>query len=268
MPIHYRNFPVNEPFIFDSIGCLWSQDRVLRPKGFPLYHYLQTERGRGIVKVQGTEYVLNEGEGLLISPFLHHSYAKDTDEWLTAFATFTGTLEGSIEKLVGNRPVVFIEKEQGALIGALIEEIMEDWEVLSADTHALSLKCYCLLLHFTRSRHTRALADEPLYVRYVAPVIKEIETRYNTELTVQGLSSMVYITPQYLSRLFRRFLGCSVYEYLTTLRINKAREFLVSSPRMEVQQIAGETGFSDTSHFIAMFKKTTGVTPLEFRRLN
>ena len=179
MPIHYRNFPVNEPFIFDSIGCLWSQDRVLRPKGFPLYHYLQTERGRGIVKVQGTEYVLNEGEGLLISPFLHHSYAKDTDEWLTAFATFTGTLEGSIEKLVGNRPVVFIEKEQGALIGALIEEIMEDWEVLSADTHALSLKCYCLLLHFTRSRHTRALADEPLYVRYVAPVIKKNRSEKN-----------------------------------------------------------------------------------------
>ena len=49
---------------------------------------------------------------------------------------------------------------------------------------------------------------------------------------------------------------------------DKARELLVSNPRMEVQQIAAETGFSDASHFIAMFKKITGVTPLEFRRLN
>ncbi len=112
------------------------------------------------------------------------------------------------------------------------------------------------------------MTDEPLYLRYVAPVIKEIETRYDTELTVQELSAGVYVTPQYLSRLFRRFLGCSAYEYLTTFRINKARELLVSAPRMEVQQIAGETGFSDASHFIAMFKKITGVTPLEFRRLN
>lgn len=268
MPIHYRNSPVGEPFLFDSIGCCWRQDRVLRPKGFPLYHYLQTERGRGTVKVQGTQYVLNENEGLLISPFLHHSYARDTEEWLTAFATFTGTIHSSIDKMVGNKPVIFIEKEQGAIIDALIRDIIDNWEILSADTRALSLKCYDLLMHFTSSRHTRALTDEPLYLRYVAPVIKEIETCYNTEITVQELSGRVYVTPQYLSRLFRRFLGCSVYEYLTTFRINKAREFLVSNPRMEVQQIAGETGFSDASHFIAMFKKITGVTPLEFRRLN
>lgn len=268
MPIHYRNSPVNEPFLFDSIGCHWSQDRVLRPKGFPLYHYLQTEEGCGTVRVLGKEYVLNVGEGILISPYLHHSYARDTEEWLTAFATFTGTIDSSIDKMVGNKPVIFIEKEQGAMIGALINEIMEDWELLSADTRAHSLRCYSLLMHFTSSRHALLLTDEPLYLRYVAPVIKEIETRYNTELTVHELSGRVYITPQYLSRLFRRFLGCSAYEYLTTFRINKAREFLVSNPHMEVQQIAGETGFSDASHFIAMFKKVTGVTPLEFRRLN
>ena len=216
MAIHYRNFPVIEPFIFDSIGCCWSQDRVLRPKGFPLYHYLQTEQGCGTVKVQGTEYVLNENEGLLISPYLHHSYERNTEEWLTAFATFTGTIHSSIDKMVGNKPIIFIEKEQGAMISALINEIMENWDLLSADTRALSLKCYDLLMHFTNSRHPRPLTDEPLYLRYVAPIIKEIETHYNSELTVSDLSGRVYVTPQYLSRLFRRFLGCSVYEYLTT----------------------------------------------------
>lgn len=268
MSIHYRNSPVNEPFIFDSIGCCWSQDRVVRPKGFPLYHYLQTEKGRGTVKVQGTEYILNEGEGILIAPFLHHSYTKNTEEWLTAFATFTGTINSSIDKLVGSRPVIFIEKEQGALIAELIRDAAKNWDALSADPLSLSLRCYCLLMHVTNSRHTRALTDEPLYLRYVAPVIREIETNFASELTVQELSGRVYVTPQYLSRLFRRFLGCSAYEYLTTFRINKAREFLVSRPDMEVQQIAGETGFSDTSHFIAMFKKITGLTPLEFRKLN
>lgn len=268
MPIHYRSSPVSEPFLFDSIGCRWHQDRVVRPKGYPLYHYLQTEQGRGTVRAQGAEYILNEGEGILISPFLRHSYANDTKEWLTTFATFTGTIAGSIDKMIGNRPIVLIEKEQGLQIAGLISDIMQHWDTLSSDSHMLSLRCYDLLMHFTNNAHTRALADEPLYLRYVAPVIKVIETHFSTELTVQELSGRVYVTPQYLSRLFRRFLGCSVYEYLTLYRINKAREFLVLNPRMEVQQIARETGFADTSHFIAMFKKTTGVTPLEFRRLN
>ena len=48
----------------------------------------------------------------------------------------------------------------------------------------------------------------------------------------------------------------------------KAKEYLMLHQRMEVQEIAGKTGFLDTSHFIAMFRKQTGVTPLEFRRIN
>ena len=269
MPIHFRNSPVNEPFILDSIGNHWSQDRVLRPKGYPLYHYLHTEKGQGIVDAQGKTYTLNEGEGILLAPCLHHTYTKTSEEWLTSFATFTGTIDSSIAKIMGNRQVIFLEKEQGVQISALINSIMDDWDMLSCDSRALSIRCYCLLMYFADSIHTHALAKEPLYLRYVEPVIKEIETHFNSsELTAADLSAQVYISPQYLSRLFRRFLGCSVYEYLTSYRINRAREFLVSNPRMEVQQIAGLTGFSDASHFTAMFKKATGVTPLEFRRLN
>ena len=50
--------------------------------------------------------------------------------------------------------------------------------------------------------------------------------------------------------------------------MNKAKEFLLTFPHAEVQEIAGKSGFTDSSHFIAMFKKTTGMTPLEFRKLN
>ena len=46
------------------------------------------------------------------------------------------------------------------------------------------------------------------------------------------------------------------------------KELLITDVRLEVQEIARMTGFSDTSHFIAVFKKIAGVTPLEFRKLN
>lgn len=269
MPIHFRNSPVNEPFLFDSIGNHWSQDRVLRPKGYPLYHYLHTEEGQGILEAPGKTYTLNRGEGILIAPGLHHAYMKTSEEWITAFATFTGTISSSISKIIGNRQAIFVEKEQGLRISSLIDSIMDDWDALSSDSHLLSIRCYCLLMNFTDNAHNRALAQEPLYLRYVEPVIREIETHYDTsELTARSLSEKVFVTPQYLSRLFRRFLGCSVYEYLTSYRINRAKELLVSSPRAEVQQIARQTGFGDPSHFIAMFRKATGTTPLEFRKLN
>lgn len=47
MPIYFRNAPVREPFIYDSIGNHWLQDATSRPNGYPFYHYLQTESGCG-----------------------------------------------------------------------------------------------------------------------------------------------------------------------------------------------------------------------------
>ena len=135
--------------------------------------------------------------------------------------------------------------------------------MLSTDTYAQSIYCYRVLMNFTDSALNQTLSDDPLYLRYVEPVIKEIESHYDTELTVQELSRIVYVTPQYLSRLFGRFLGCSVYEYLTSCRINHARELLIMYPHLKVQQIARQSGYSDVSHFIAMFRKATGITPLE-----
>lgn len=268
MPIYYRNTPLCEPFTFDSIGNHWSQERLSRPKGFPLYHYLQTEKGCGSILIQGQRYLLNEGEGILIAPFIGHSYSGITEEWITLFATFTGTVESSIAKLIGNRPLILIDKKQGTQISALISETVKKYECSPTDAKSLSVDCYRLLMNFVDGVYTRELTDDPLYQRYVAPVIEEIDTNYNTELTVRELSMCVYITPQYLSRLFHRFLGCSVSEYLITFRINKAKELLLTNPHWKVQEIAQKVGFPDSSHFIAIFKKTTGFTPFQFRKLN
>ena len=268
MSIHFRNTPVSEPFIFDSIGSNYNQMKMVRPKGYPLYHYIQTESGTGEFEIQGKRYLLNPGEGILMAPYTRHSYWSITPEWNTCFATFTGTIESSIPKLLGNRQLIFIEKEQGIRIGAMISDIAKKYETMPLDTKTLSIDCYRLLMHFVDGVYTSELTEDPLYQRYVAPVIKEIETNFAAGITVQELSRRVYISPQYLSRLFGRFLGCSSYEYLTSDRINKAKEFLLTYPRMEVQEIAHRVGFPDSSHFIAMFKKITGMTPLEFRRMN
>lgn len=268
MPIYFRNTPINEPFIFDSIGNHWEQDRVVRPEGYPLYHYLQTESGRGRIEIQGKTYLLEEGEGVLIAPFVSHSYGALTEQWTTIFVTITGSLESSIGKLLGDRPVIFIPAEQGRMLQEQIDRTVQKYENPPVDTKQLSVDCYGFLMNFVDGVHGKEREKDPLYQKYVAPVVKEIETNFGERLTADELSRKVYVTPQYLSRLFRRFLGCPVYEYLTTYRITKAKELLLNAPRLEVGYIAHQTGFEDASHFIAIFRKRTGMTPLEFRGLH
>ncbi|MDO4299097.1 MAG: AraC family transcriptional regulator [Lachnospiraceae bacterium] len=267
MPIYFRSTPAKEPFVFESIGNHWPQERVARPDGYPLYHYLQTESGQGRFEIQGKSYTLREGQGILIAPFVSHSYANESREWYTSFATISGSLAGSIGGLLNHRPLILTDREQGTAISRIISESIRQFEHTPPDTNQLSVCCYRFLMHFAGGAAAGNFSDAPLYQMYVAPVIKEIETSFHSRLTVQDLSRKVYVTPQYLSRLFGRFLGCSTYEYLTIYRLNKAKELLISHPHLDIQDIAGLVGFDNPSHFIAMFKKHAGITPLEFRTL-
>lgn len=268
MPILFRSHPVTEPFTFESIGRDWKQDRVSRPSGYPFYHYLQTEKGTGTVNTYAGTFSLHENEGLLIAPFLKHSYEPLSGSWFTKFATFTGTAERSIPSITGNRQVIFVNSEQGVRISDTLDSCVDLYTSHPVDRRELSIHCYSLLIDIADSNSGNSLAYEPLYCRYVLPVIKEIEMNYASILTVDSLSQKVFITPQYLTRLFRRYLSCSTYEYLTSFRISKAKEILITEPRLDIQTVAHLTGFSDASHFISVFHKIVGITPLEFRKMN
>ncbi len=265
MTIYFRNTPLREPFTFESVGNHWDQEEVKRPSGYPLYHYLQTETGSGEIIIQGKTYLLGEGQGVLIAPGIRHSYRRREKEWLTCFATFAGVMENGISIFTGKRKLIFVEKTTGAVIARQLDAVLAKFETPPVDARELSVDCYRLLMNFMDNIYAGDMAEEETYRKYVAPAIQKIETEFDADLTVQELAASVYITPQYLSRLFLRFFGCSTIEYLVSHRINTAKRYLLSKPKMEIQEIARQVGFGSASHFIAMFKKKTGVTPLEFR---
>lgn len=268
MTVIFRSVPVNVPFTFESIGTDWEQPLVIRPKGYPYYHYLQTEKGCGRIETSLGSFMLNENEGLLLAPGIQHSYHKESTVWFTKFASFTGTLENSIAGIVGSRSVIRIDRDRGLKIAEMIEQCADLCTAIPYKKELLSVRCYQMLLEFAGGTHARSLTDDPVYQCYVAPIIKEIEKKYPEPLTVSSLSSMVFISPQYLSRLFRKYLNCSTLEYLIAFRISKAKELLITEPQTEIQTIAHRTGFADASHFIATFRRITNITPTEFRRQN
>ncbi len=267
MPIYFELSSGELPLAIDSIGNHWRQESVRRPKGFPHYHWLQTEKGTGEVLIEGKKLVLTEGIGVLIAPFVPHSYYQVSD-WETAFVTFVGKLEADIDKIVGPERYISATDNAGFSYREWIERIISGHEARQNEPVRLSADCYDFLVNIGSRKDYPGGLEQPLYQRYVLPVIKEIETKHQQDIQVQALADTVYISPQYLSRLFKRFVGCSTSTYLTNYRMIKAKELLVSHPNLEVQQISFRVGYHDASHFTAMFKNTTGYTPLEFRRLH
>lgn len=91
-----------------------------------------------------------------------------------------------------------------------------------------------------------------------------IEANYAKNITLEDVSMEVNISSYYLSRVFKEGTGENFIDYLTKLRIEKAKE-LLSTTQYSMKEICMMSGYSDPNYFSKTFKKNVGVTPTEYR---
>nr|MCR5236353.1 AraC family transcriptional regulator [Lachnospiraceae bacterium] len=91
-----------------------------------------------------------------------------------------------------------------------------------------------------------------------------IEENYSKDISLDDVSGHVDVSPYYFTRLFKEETGVTFLEYLTSIRMDKARE-LMKDPSVSVKDICGEVGYADPNYFSRIFKKTVGITPTEYR---
>ena len=101
--------------------------------------------------------------------------------------------------------------------------------------------------------------------KLVQRVCAIIERAYHEPITINGLSAQVYLSPNYLRSIFREKTGMTIHDYLTKIRLDKAKEML-ADPALKVQDIAQKIGYESASYFISLFLKNQGVTPNEYRK--
>ncbi|WP_078552338.1 response regulator [Bacillus alkalicellulosilyticus] len=87
---------------------------------------------------------------------------------------------------------------------------------------------------------------------------------HNPELSLQMVANVVNISPSYFSHLFSQETGQTLKEYLTTVRIEKAKELLLTTSE-KTYEIALKVGYNDSHYFCNMFKKLTGFTTKKFK---
>ncbi|MBT9316586.1 AraC family transcriptional regulator [Leptothoe spongobia] len=97
-------------------------------------------------------------------------------------------------------------------------------------------------------------------------VVIFIRDNYNREITLGELSKVALLSTSHLTCLFRTGLNTSFKSLLRKLRIEKAKEILINSPKLQITQVARQVGFSDLSHFERSFKSIVHMPAREFRQ--
>jgi two-component system response regulator YesN len=100
---------------------------------------------------------------------------------------------------------------------------------------------------------------------FFALIEKYISGRLTEPLSLQGLCDHFGVSQTYISRMFRKYTGQSFINYLTLLRIEKAKSLLARKDIL-VKDAAALTGFTDQFYFSRVFRSVTGVSPSEWIR--
>ncbi|WP_430112597.1 AraC family transcriptional regulator [Paenibacillus sp. B1-33] len=92
-----------------------------------------------------------------------------------------------------------------------------------------------------------------------------MDLHYNDSLSIEQLGAIAGVSPKYFVDLFKKTYGMSSHDYLTELRMNKAKEFLNRSG-VKLRDIAHQVGYQDEFYFSRKFKQVVGVSPSVYMR--
>ena len=93
-----------------------------------------------------------------------------------------------------------------------------------------------------------------------------ISDHYAFELTIDMLAQIACMGETKLRKLFKQVHRCTIMDYIQNQRISQA-EYLLGHTDHPIKQVAESVGYTHTSHFADLFRKTTGLLPGEYRKM-
>ncbi|HEY9060410.1 MAG TPA: response regulator [Pseudobacteroides sp.] len=91
-----------------------------------------------------------------------------------------------------------------------------------------------------------------------------LRENYSKNINLKTLSEELYISTWYLSKLLKKETGSNFIDILNNIRVEEAKK-LLGDPKYKIYEIAEVVGFSDVTYFYRLFKKLTGMTPMEYK---
>lgn len=185
----------------------------------------------------------------------------DAPEAISRLEELTGAL-----RLVGDVSAMYMRYIAMEAITALIQSGRDPSAVKPSMDEILTAHSTEQLAELI-DRHAHYLADEARRGGETAidTLLAIVHQRYNEPLTLDMLARSVYMTPSYVSFLFRQHTGTTLIKYITEYRLSRAEEMLRRGGR-SVTEVAQRVGYDNISYFGSLFKTRFGVTPAQYAR--
>lgn len=244
---------------FEAVLPSYRIDRA----SFPAFAIELVVAGKGTLRINGTDHSLRPGTLFTYGPGIPHLITTDPRTPLRKYFVDLAPAPKSRgpSGLAAGQVFATPTPER---IATLIDGILDD-SLAGIDFPYIRQDSVRLFLSLVE--HSRRMPPAPpgaAYSRYLQAK-SHIEANYHLSGCVNDFARALHIDASYLTRLFQRFGTESPYQYLTHLRLTRARHLLLRHDQ-SIQQISDELHFANPFHFSALFRRHFGVAPSKYHQ--
>lgn len=222
----------------------------------------------------GEEYVpLKAGDCIVIRPYISHCFMVDTSKGCSIVQLeYSFSVPGYIteEITILKDDSSFHKFNSCDSLGKVLENVCEAFrEQRSQDEFSTALldlalgQFYVVLSKFYMKSIEMEITVEQ---GVVAEVIKYINNHIEEELNLEEVAARYKVSTRYIRKYFNQYLGMNCTQYISMLRIARAKELLWNTDK-SITDIAMNTGFNSSQYFSRVFSKYTNMTPIEYREM-
>ncbi len=235
--------------------------------------------GKGKYYVDGTLYEVRSGDVILFNPGVKHQ-SIDNSEQEPMVEFVTGFTDFHFSGMPANQIVL---KDGGHVLRTSVEtkqEISKHCYEMVAEQQGQSLGRYFMmkaqlmqiLILILREMQPacekqKAYNFESYNRNYVVKkIISYLNENYACKISLDLIAHNMYLSPVYISKLFKEETGDSPINYLIKIRLEKAKEVLEGQEPVSIRSVANQVGYEDVYHFSKLFKKYYGISPLNYSK--
>lgn len=131
--------------------------------------------------------------------------------------------------------------------------------------HHLMLALLSIVLKIESTQESNQYTDMTNQYKLYLQIRDYIDTHYDDEITLTSLSNALYLSPYYLSHIFKDITGYSPMQYMLRRRIGEAQTLLIHS-KYPITKIASLVGYGNPNYFNIIFTKKIGISPSQYRK--
>ena len=235
-------------------------------------------RGTGSIKVEGKHYDIREGDIVLLSPNELYHCTVDSNSYherivlyvdesiLDGFPCDTdGIFDAFTKREKGSGNLIAAQSVRAVNADKTLTSLLMLFQAPTTTGKLLSL-CKVIELLIQLKEVTVPSDQDPVThdSTLIDNILVYINQHYKEDINVSGISEVFNIHKSYLSHIFTRRVGMSLWNYVILRRLHAFNDLLRKG--LSIEEAAYQVGFQNYSNFFRLYKKHTGMTPMQFKK--